>query len=152
MMQLKIEHGLSTPVYEQLVHQIKRLIATGKLSPGEKLPSVRELAKRLGINQNTVLKSYSVLAKEHIVTLRRGEGTLVAPHDVRQIVLIEREQRLSNIISNSMLEALSTGYSLEDIDVAFHLQLARWREEFRDHGKISEKMPEQEELNRLTGS
>ncbi len=114
------------------------------------MPSVRSLAKSLDINHNTVLKSYSLLAREGIVISRRGEGTLVAPRDLRQAALIEREQRLSSIINKSMLEALSSGFSLADIDVAFHLQLARWREESRSVSKLSDDLPKQSELNRIS--
>jgi molybdate-binding protein/DNA-binding transcriptional regulator YhcF (GntR family) len=147
---LQIDHSLNIPVYGQIVEEIKRLIATGKLHAGEKLPTVRSLAKWLDINHNTVLKSYSLLAKEGIVVSRRGEGTLVASKDLRHSALIEREQRLSSIINKSMLEALSSGFSLEDIDVAFHLQLARWREESRSLAKLSDNLTKQSELNRIS--
>jgi molybdate-binding protein/DNA-binding transcriptional regulator YhcF (GntR family) len=150
MMLLQIDLSLNIPVYAQIVGEIKRLIATGELHSGEKLPSVRSLAKLLDINHNTVLKSYSLLAKEGIVTSRPGEGTLIAPKDIRHAVLLEREQRLSSIINKSMLEALSSGFSLEDIDVAFHLQLARWKEESRNLAKLSDDLPEQCELNRIS--
>ena len=150
MIPLQIDHSLNIPVYEQIVEEIKRLIATGKLHSGEKLPTVRSLAKLLDINHNTVLKSYSLLAKEGIIVSRRGEGTLVATKDLRHSALIEREQRLSSIMNKSMLEALSSGFSLEDIDVAFHLQLARWREESRSLANLSDDLTKQSELNRIS--
>lgn len=74
---LRIERGSSTPVSRQLAEQLASLVAAGKLAPGTRLPSVRELARQLTINQNTVLRVYERLAREGVVELRQGQGTFV---------------------------------------------------------------------------
>ncbi len=73
----KVDSGLPTPAYEQIVDQTVAAIGTGRLVPGEKLPPVRALATQLGVAVNTVAKAYRQLEEEgHVETRGRG-GTLV---------------------------------------------------------------------------
>src|SRR5439155_1107131 len=65
------------PVYQQLVDQLRLLVSTGELSPGARLPSARHLAANLGVNRNTALRAYMVLAREGVFEGRRGGGTVV---------------------------------------------------------------------------
>src|SRR5438128_7637534 len=65
------------PVYQQLVDQLRLLVNTGELRPGARLPSARHLAANLGINRNTALRAYLVLAREGLLEGRRGGGTVV---------------------------------------------------------------------------
>lgn len=67
------------PIYLQIVNSLIREIARGRLSPGDKLPSARELAVRLGVNPNTVIHAYSELERMGISHTRRGLGTYVRP-------------------------------------------------------------------------
>jgi len=75
---LKVDLGSFVPVTAQLGEQIKHLIARGALAPGEQLPSVRDLAARLGINRNTVAKLIEDLEREGFVRTHRGKGIYVA--------------------------------------------------------------------------
>ncbi|MGD9109671.1 MAG: GntR family transcriptional regulator [Phycisphaerales bacterium] len=77
-MQLKIDNASDRPVYQQIIDQVKRDIALGRLSPQEKLPTVRELAAALAINPNTIAKAYRQLEREGIITTRPGSGAFVA--------------------------------------------------------------------------
>ncbi len=65
------------PVYQQLVDQLRLLVNTGELAPGSRLPSARHLAANLGVNRNTALRAYLVLAREGFLEGRRGGGTVV---------------------------------------------------------------------------
>lgn len=65
------------PYYEQLVLSIKEDILQGILAPGERLPSVREMAKQLLMNPNTVSKAYKVLETEQVIVTVKGKGTFV---------------------------------------------------------------------------
>lgn len=71
----------ATPLYEQLEQNIISLIAAGALSPDEQLPSVRSLARDLGVNPNTVQKAYGHLEEKGIVYQAAGRGSFVAPVD-----------------------------------------------------------------------
>ena len=76
MFELKRDRG--NPVYLQIQHQLERRIASGALSPGDALPSVRALAKQLRVNPNTVVRAYRELEFRGLVVTRHGEGTFVA--------------------------------------------------------------------------
>lgn len=77
-MQFRIESSSGIPINRQIADQIRAASATGSLTPGDKLPSVRELARHLAINQNTVLRVYEKLTAEGILERRHGDGTYVA--------------------------------------------------------------------------
>jgi GntR family transcriptional regulator len=72
---LRIEKGSAVPISRQLADQIATLCASGTLQPGERLPSVRELARELAVNQNTVLRVYERLCGEGLLEMRHGQGT-----------------------------------------------------------------------------
>jgi GntR family transcriptional regulator len=77
-MYLAINPASDLPVYQQIVDQIKREIALGRLSCTDKIPTVRELAAQLIINPNTIAKAYRILEQQGIVMTRVGSGTFVS--------------------------------------------------------------------------
>lgn len=77
-MEIRLHSGDGLPVYRQIVHQVKCLVASGRLRPGQELPPIRALAERLVINPNTVIHAYNELVKEGVVVSRHGSGTFVA--------------------------------------------------------------------------
>ena len=78
-MQLTIDRDHPDPVYEQIASQLRQLIATGALSSGATLPSVRQLAGDLGVNLNTVARGYRLLEAEGFLSIRDRAGVTVAP-------------------------------------------------------------------------
>lgn len=77
-MQIQIAPGDGAPIYVQIVNQVKYLIASGRLAPGEELPPIRALAERLLINPNTVARAYRELEVAGVVTKRKTAGTYVS--------------------------------------------------------------------------
>ena len=75
---LRVEKGSAVPISRQIADQIRALCLTGRLKPTQRIPSVRELARELAVNQNTVLRVYERLSGEGILEMRHGEGTFVA--------------------------------------------------------------------------
>ena len=73
------------PVYRQLMEQIKFLIASGHLKPGDELPSTRTLSSELGVNPMTISKAYSYLEREDVLQRRPGLPLIVKPFDVEQL-------------------------------------------------------------------
>jgi len=128
-MDLKLDQHSSTPLYKQIEEQVRQLIATEKINPGDHLPTVRHLAHSLNVNQNTVVRAYLELEKEQVIVSRRGGGTVVTAKANDPAMLIQRQRRLSDILNNDILKILSMGYSPEEVEAVFHLHITRWREE-----------------------
>lgn len=77
-MEIRLSANDGMPVYRQIVNQVKYLVASGRLQPGQELPPIRALAEKLVINPNTVIHAYAQLEQEGIVVRRHGSGTYVA--------------------------------------------------------------------------
>jgi GntR family transcriptional regulator len=73
-----IDPASGTPIYLQLVDQVKQAVAGGVLKTGQRLPATRDLAIELAVNPNTVVKAYQALEREGVVELPRGKGAFVA--------------------------------------------------------------------------
>ena len=80
---LRIEKGSAVPISRQIAEQVATLCASGTLRPGARLPSVRELARELAVNQNTVLRVYERLCGEGLLEMRHGQGTFVTSRSKR---------------------------------------------------------------------
>lgn len=100
-MQFRIDNASDRPVYQQIMGQIKRDIALGRLIKDEKLPTVRQLARQLAINPNTIAKAYRQLEQEGIIVTKPGAGAFVANLDsslsraVRKKLLSEELERIA---------------------------------------------------------
>lgn len=105
-------------LYEQLIDNIRKLILSGEITAGEKLPSVRALAKELCINPNTIQKAYNELERQGVILTLPGRGSVVLAEtgDLRKEQLTMTEEALSSIAR----EAVSTG-----ITEAEFLELAK---------------------------
>jgi GntR family transcriptional regulator len=77
-MQIRISESDHTPIYQQIVNQVKYLIASGQLGRGEELPPIRALAEQLLVNPNTVARAYRELELTGVVVKRRTTGTYVS--------------------------------------------------------------------------
>ena len=99
------------PIYEQLSEGIMKLISAGVLAPDERLPTVREVAKSLGINPNTVQKSYSMLERAGFIYSIPAKGSYVsATNDAAIAVRAEALRKLSD----AMKTAKGAGVSEEE--------------------------------------
>lgn len=78
MLPLRVDPSSPTPLWSQIEDRLRRLVAQGEIGPGQAVPSVRDLARDLGINPATVARAYQELAGEGLLETRRGDGTYVA--------------------------------------------------------------------------
>ncbi len=85
-----IDPKSAIPIYRQVIDQVHREVAAGRLAAGDQLPSVRELAAQLLLNPNTVARVYRDLERDGVVETRRGEGTYVSDNAA---VMRETERR-----------------------------------------------------------
>ncbi|KGM96331.1 GntR family transcriptional regulator [Clostridium novyi A str. 4552] len=101
-MKILISNSSSEPIYEQIASQIKALILRNELKDGEILPSIRNLAKELGISVITTKRAYEELEKEGFTETVRGKGTFVAAQNKEFM----KENKLK-IIEEKLLEAVN---------------------------------------------
>lgn len=121
--QIHITSNDGVPIYLQIVNQVKYLVASGRLSPGEELPPIRVLAEQLLINPNTVARAYRELETAGVVTKRRTAGTYVSQ---RGSPLDRREQLriLTERVDSLLVEARQMGVATEEL-----FELIRQRDE-----------------------
>jgi GntR family transcriptional regulator len=125
-MDIRLSRGGGTPAYLQIVDQIKHHMATGRLQPGQQLPTIRQLAVDLGVNRNTVARAYKELAREGVISTRQGRGTFVSERPNQLLLARMRREKLGVIFSKPFVEALSLGYSMQEIEEAVIEQLTHW--------------------------
>lgn len=118
-MDINIDLTDGVPIYRQIVNQVKYLIASGQLRPGEELPPIRTLALRLKVTPNTIVKAYDELETSGIVHKRRGAGTYVS--ETRSL-LAHRERRriIEQRIDALLAEAHQLNFTVNDIEKLLH--------------------------------
>ncbi|MGL9748050.1 GntR family transcriptional regulator [Enterococcus raffinosus] len=111
---VRIDKNSSRAYYEQLVLGIKEDILHGVLQPGDKIPSVREMAKQLLMNPNTISKAYKVLENEKVLVTVKGKGTFV--RSIEEIPRDElRVQELKKDLNELVIEARHLQISQEEL-------------------------------------
>jgi GntR family transcriptional regulator len=121
--QIQIAPGDGVPIYVQIADQVKRLVASGRLAPGEELPPIRALAERLLVNPNTVARAYRELELAGVVTKRRTAGTFVS-EDATPLGRAERLAIVAGRADALLAEARQLGVGLDEL-----LDLVRRRDE-----------------------
>jgi len=125
-MEIRIDPNSADPIYLQIIYGIKNQVATGRLNPGEQLPTVRMLATDLRINPNTVARAYEALDTEGVISTQRGRGTFVRVHPDDVHLTRVRKDQLKAMMDTVVNNALSLGYQAEEIRGAFEIELAYW--------------------------
>jgi len=103
-MQLHISTDDGVPIYFQIANQVKYLVASGRLAPGEELPPIRVLAQQLLVNPNTVARAYLELERDGVVVKRHGSGTYVSDNG-SPLARKERLKILSQRVDALLVEA-----------------------------------------------
>ena len=113
-MEISIDIKSGVPFYRQIIEQIKFAIARGDIEPGDRLPTVRQLAVDLSINPNTVVRAYRELEIEGVLNTQQGSGTFVG-HEKPDVDRLERQRMLDQILTDLLARASSYGLSLDDV-------------------------------------
>lgn len=116
----KLNPQSGVPMYRQIQDQILFGIASGQLTPGEQLPTVRALAVDLKVNPNTVIKAYSELERDGILTTEQGTGTFIAASARPPIATDERETKLTGLCVEFMAQAARYGFSAKETITVLH--------------------------------
>jgi GntR family transcriptional regulator len=101
------------PIWRQIEEGVRRMIALGALQPGASVPSVRDLAKDLRVNPNTVARAYQRLAEGGVLAVKRGEGTFVADAP-SQPKKTERNEAMRDAATRYASTAIAVGSELEE--------------------------------------
>jgi GntR family transcriptional regulator len=111
---INITTGAGTPIYRQIVEQVRLGVATGSLAPGDAMPSVRSLAEQHVVNPNTVVKAYAELVRDGILESHHGKGFFVA--EKRQVYSrAERLRRLRQALDTFVHEAVFLDFTADEI-------------------------------------
>jgi GntR family transcriptional regulator len=113
-MQIQIQAQGGVPIYLQVMQQIKYLVASGRLQPGDELPSIRTLAEQLIVNPNTIARAYRELETAGVVEKRRTAGTFVAEAG-SPLARKERLRLLKQRVDQLLVEAFQMGFELDEV-------------------------------------
>jgi GntR family transcriptional regulator len=109
-----LDHGSESPIYRQIVDHVWQTVLEGDLQPGNRLPTVRQLAIDLGVHPDTITRAYKELELLGVVVLRPGEGTFVGlkPPDRQEL---ERYAELEQICREVLARTEGLGFTLDDL-------------------------------------
>lgn len=118
---------MSEPLYNQIAESIRQMILSGAIQPGDRLPTVREMTLTWHCTTGTVQRAYRELARQGLVISRAGQGTRVTRSFERDTDTPIRKAALVHRAESFLLEVLTAGYSLAEIEQSFRMALERWR-------------------------
>src|SRR5258707_10037297 len=104
-----------TPIYAQLDRGLRAAIATGRLQPGDQLPTVRQLAVELSINANTVARVYAELERDGVLETRRGVGSFVAATANQARSPAAHTKRLRAFVTRVLADAAAGGFTRDEV-------------------------------------
>jgi len=110
--QLDLHSGV--PVYRQIIDQVRGGIAAGSLTPGDQLPTVRQLAVDLAINPNTVVRAYRELELGGLLETHQGTGTFIGAQKMKGADA-ERERQLAQIVADCVSRAGAAGFTVDNL-------------------------------------
>jgi GntR family transcriptional regulator len=113
-LEFSIDLKSGVPFYRQIIEQVKFALAGGGLEPGERLPTVRQLAVDLSINPNTVIRAYREMEIEGVLETQQGSGTFVS-NKPPEIDALERRRMLDQILTDLLARASAYGLTLDEV-------------------------------------
>ncbi len=117
-MEIVIDIDHPEPLFAQLIEQIKQAVQSGQLSPGDPLPSIRQLANELEMNSKTVAKAYRLLERDSVVQTKGYRGTFVHP-DAKANSTIDLSAWVQEKLSETIAEFRESGVTDSEIRIAF---------------------------------
>tara|TARA_B100000029_G_scaffold249057_1_gene245832 strand:- start:4 stop:378 length:375 start_codon:yes stop_codon:yes gene_type:complete len=117
-MRIKIDTNLSTPLFKQLMVQIKKAVMDGLLEPDDPLPSIRQLANDLELNHNTVAKAYRILERDSVIQTKGYRGTSIHGN-AKQNSTIDMNDSITTKLSETIKSLRESGATDSEIRIAF---------------------------------
>jgi GntR family transcriptional regulator len=124
---VRLDFDPARPIYLQIVDEIRRAVARGELAPGDRIPSLRELAQHAGVNPNTVQRAFQEMERMRLTETLRGQGTFICGDP--DLVARLRAEMARDALGAFLREMFSLGYTADDIrrllDAALNEQTKR---------------------------
>ena len=117
-MKIKIDSSLSSPLFKQLMNQIKNAVKAGLLKPGDALPSIRQLANDLELNHNTVAKAYQLLERDSVIQTKGYRGTSIH-ENARQNSTVNMNDLITTKLSETIKSLRESGATDSEIRITF---------------------------------
>jgi GntR family transcriptional regulator len=127
-MNLEIDFRSGIPIYLQVVERIKERIASGRLKPGDQLPTVRSMALELRVNFNTIARAYRILDEVGIISTQQGRGTYILEMPPPEVAEVLRQQSLEALTQRYISEVVRLGSSPNEIARMIQEQVAKSKE------------------------
>jgi len=115
MFQFRLDRQSQVPFYRQIVDIVLSGVAVGVLLPGEQLPTIRDLAVKLGVNPNTVVKAYSQLQLLGVLDTQQGSGVFVRPNSERAVPKTEKRRALEALCQDFVARAQLQNLGIDEI-------------------------------------
>ncbi len=131
-MSIQVDIHAGVPIYVQVADRIRHMIATGKLAPGDQLPTIRKLAQDLHVNFNTIARAYAILDEAGVISTQQGRGTYVRERANGHALGQMRSEKLRLLANRTVVEALNLGYEPAEI-------LQTFEDVVKDLGEESER-------------
>lgn len=112
---ISIDSQDATPIYAQLERALRAAIATGRMQPGDQLPTVRQLAVELRVNANTVARVYAELERAGVIETRRGVGSFINATPAEARPPREHDRRLRAFVTRVLADADAAGFTVDEI-------------------------------------
>ena len=112
---LTVDPRDSTPIYAQLERGVRAAIATGRLRPGDQLPTVRQMAVDLQVNANTGARVYAELERSGVIETKRGVGSFIAASPAQAHPPREHERRVRSFVTRVLADADAHGLTVDDV-------------------------------------
>ena len=117
-MEIIIDIEDSVPLFAQLIEQIKKAVLSDEISPGDALPSIRQLANDLELNNKTVAKAYSLLERDSVIQTKGYRGTFIHP-DAKANSTVDLNEWVMTTLSETIAAFRETGVTDSEIRIAF---------------------------------
>lgn len=125
-LELALDFRSGVPIYVQLVEQIQQLVVTGKLKPGDQLPTVRQLASELRVNFNTVARAYRMLDEAGLISTQQGRGTYILDQPAEGMTERLKVETLEVQVARFLSDLERQGNDLDTVKRVIDRQINEW--------------------------
>lgn len=125
-MEFEVNTSGREPIYRQIASQVREAVARGRLVPGTRLPSVRELSRLLVVNPNTIARAYTDLEREGVINTRPGLGVFVAPPGT-ELTKPVRKKRLIEQIDSLLTEAVHLDFTRNETEELINDRMSQFQ-------------------------